>query len=236
MSTDEYYKSLSLLLMAIFYIIALLLSNSIVNYTCITMIVSLNILVLAKHVYAKKLLIAAIFLLPSTLAVFISTLMFLTSHLLFWQHAIDKAIYINACLLMVRAGSLGFCSMACFMHLDFTELTIQLRRQINLPITAVYVILCMYNAFHRIYYEYFRMRNVYRMRYGTNIISYRLIYHLILSAANYANTVSTNIIARGNLSRTKYFSRTTMLHFAQYNSRLYYLMILNLTVVCILIY
>lgn len=106
-------------------------------------------------------------------------------------------------LLIVRLTSLSFISFIYVLHMPHEETLNELMQRKLLPITIGFAILATLNAFIYLKNEYNKIQIAYKMRFGKNHISPKLILPLLVSASRYAHHLSLSMHSRGlNKNRT----------------------------------
>jgi energy-coupling factor transporter transmembrane protein EcfT len=209
------------MVLPLIFIIAIFSANNIWQYLGILVIAYFNLLLLVGVLKYRVLIIFSLYMLPVLLAIFLSSYFYTIS---------DAIAKINmAKLLSVRYFSLGLFSFAYSVHTPFSATFNYLIERKILPVKIGYALLAAFNSFHFLAQEFGRIQVSYKMRYGKNCYSPRILIALLTTAARYAHNLSISMYSRGiNKHKTFVFKAPRLRYFD------YILWITNLiTMICI---
>ncbi|MFN7094919.1 MAG: hypothetical protein ACK4M7_06110, partial [Burkholderiales bacterium] len=176
---------LAILILGLIYLALILINNKLWFYWLATGLAIIN-LSLFKPINWRWLVIISLGLIPFNLALYLSSLFFLSRH----QDML-------ALSLISRNYALVISAVIFINTVDFEELIMYFMQAWRLPVTLGYPLLSTVNAFHNIRQELTRIQNAQLMRYGCKKFSLRICYPMLVSISRYAFYNGLSMTCRG---------------------------------------
>ncbi|MBF0443054.1 MAG: hypothetical protein HQK54_14195 [Oligoflexales bacterium] len=195
---------MTLLLLSLFYVAAVLVSESCLIDLMLVLFSLMNILLMRK-VKWRGISIFFLVMLPACLSVFVSSALFSGtspdggSKILFRAAGIivdDRAATL-ALFLTVRSFALAYISFVFVIHTDFEGVIRYAMQYLGLPLRIGYSLLAMTNAFAFMRGELYRIQDACRMRFLRRNLSPKIIVPLMVGAARYAFVAGLSMEIRG---------------------------------------
>ena len=162
----------------------------------------INVL-LMRTLKVKYLIIFSFCMLPTTIGMFITALIFSTNY------SVPIFTYRNLEIplaLAMRTFCIAWVSFVFIIHINFTNSVLYAMQYLKLPVKIGYALFAMINAITHIKAEFFRIRIAQKMRAISSINPLNIIYPLLISASRYAYVCGISLEARG-LNAQKSFVR-----------------------------
>lgn len=189
-ANNQRFHSLNFVILPALFLISIFCANNIWQYLIILNIAYFNLLLIARPIKYRILIIFILCLIPVLSAVFLSSYFFAEA-----ANTLSK-IY-TAQLLTTRYFSLAVISFAFAIHTPFPLVFDYLIKNKILSVKIGYAILAAFNSFYFLGEEFQKTQNAYKMRYGRNYISPSVFIALLSAAARYAHNLSISMYSRG---------------------------------------
>ncbi len=209
MNKNQRGNDILLLILSCIFVTCIFIAHNIYVYIGFCILSLANIL-LMRNIKIKYLLVFSIYMLPTTIGMFISALIFAKSSsgaiINFWGMnfiANNLELAIN---LALRTFCLAWVSFLFIIHVNFTHCVLYAMQYLKLPVKIGYALLAMINAMAYIKQEFIRIRIAQKMRGLPQYNPLHLMYPLMISASRYAYVCGISLESRG-LNSDKSFVR-----------------------------
>ena len=175
------------MLLSLIGIVGIFCSHTIITYVYIDILMLANLVIFERKINWRALIIFIITMLPTLIAFYISSRLFASS------------------ILSARLFSLAIISFMYILHLPKEQFVLNLIQRKILSVNIGFALLAVFNAFAELRKEFNKIRLAYKMRFGKNSYSPKMLLPLMVSAARYAHTLSISMYTRGiNQNRSYY--------------------------------
>ena len=209
MNKNQRGNDILLLILSCIFVTYIFISNNIHIYVGLCILSLVNIL-LMRNIKIKYLLIFSICMLPTTIGMFVSALIFAKSSsgtiISFWGMDFTSNNLELAINLSLRTFCLSWVSFLFIIHVNFTNCVLYAMQYLKLPVKIGYALLAMINAMAYIKQEFIRIRIAQKMRGLAQYNLLHLMYPLMISASRYAYVCGISLESRG-LNSDKSFVR-----------------------------
>ena len=213
------FNQLNYLIMPIILLIATACYSSYREYLFCLLIAMINLLLLAREIHWKKLLLFCLCLIPAVGASYLTAHLFTTSNDL-------ETSQMNALNLCTRLFTIAMISFAFMIHMPKEKIMLELMQRKVLPVTIGFGLLSTLNAFSHFADEFRRIQIAYQMRYQRSFYSPKIILPLLVASARYAQNVSISMFNRGLNKNRTYTNEINKFNLLDY-------LILGLNLICL---
>lgn len=186
------------MLLSLIGICAIFCSHHVMTYIYIDCLMLANLVIFERKINWRAIIVFMLTLIPTLAAFYISSRLFVSNNL-------DNSDNLNSTTLVVRLFSLAIISFMYIVHLPKEQFVLNLIQRRILSVNIGFALLAVFNAFSELQKEFNKIRLAYKMRFGKNYYSPKILLPLMVSAARYAHTLSISMYTRGiNQNRSYY--------------------------------